>query len=141
MAAPVGQSELGTVTQKNPIRPSAPARKSKPKPYQQGTASWYGERHHGRTTANGETYDMFQLTAAHPRLPLGSLIRVTHLASRRSVVVRINDRGPSRENVIIDLSYAAARQLGVLRRGLASVRLDLLERPKPFEVATRLSAD
>lgn len=141
MAAPVGQSELGTVTRKYPIRPTMPVRKPKPKPYQVGTASWYGQRHHGRSTANGEIYDMFQLTAAHPRLPLGSLVRVTHLASRRSVIVRINDRGPSRENVIIDLSYAAARQLGVVRRGLARVRLDLVDRPAPVQVATRLSAD
>lgn len=123
-AAPVGQSDLRTISSDKTSQPATSA--AKPKPYQVGIASWYGEPHHGRTTANGESYDMFQLTAAHRRLPLGSLVRVTHLGTRRSVVVRINDRGPARENIIVDLSYAAARQLGVLRRGLARVRLDLL---------------
>jgi rare lipoprotein A (peptidoglycan hydrolase) len=128
MAAPVGQGGLGTIPGNQLSQRAwspAPA-----KPYQVGVASWYGERHQGRTTANGESFDMFQLTAAHRHLPLGSLVRVTYLGTRRSVVVRINDRGPARENVIVDLSYAAALHLGFLRRGLARVRLDLLD-PSP----------
>jgi rare lipoprotein A (peptidoglycan hydrolase) len=144
MTAPVGQSELEPVSKKKLTRPTRlPAPKPsppKPKPYQVGLASWYGAHHHGHSTANGESYDMFQLTAAHRRLPLGSLVRVTHLTTHRSVVVRINDRGPSRDGLIIDLSYAAARQLGVLRRGLARVRLDVVEKPQ-LEAASRLPSE
>jgi len=96
------------------------------RPYQIGRASWYGGRFHGRLTANGELFDMFQLTAAHPLLPLGSLVRVTRLRPKRSVIVRINDRGPAHPDSIIDLSYEAARKLDVVERGWALVRLDLV---------------
>ena len=94
-----------------------------------GIASYYAEAHHGRRTADGERYDMQALTAAHPTLPFGSRVRVTNLENGRSVVVRINDRGPYVEERVIDLSYAAARELRFLSRGTARVRLEVLSRP------------
>jgi rare lipoprotein A len=91
-----------------------------------GTASWYGEDFHGRRTANGETYDMNALTAAHTTLPMPTIVRVTNLDNGRSVVVRINDRGPFAEGRIIDMSRAGARELGFERNGLARVRVAVL---------------
>lgn len=93
---------------------------------QYGVASWYGEKFHGRKTANGEVYDMFQLTAAHKFAPLGIHAIVTDLRTGRSVRVRINDRGPFIGQRILDLSYASARQLGMLQRGLAKVKVRFL---------------
>lgn len=90
-----------------------------------GIASWYGPGFHGRLTASGEVYDQYQLTAAHRTLPLPSFLRVTNLANQRSVVVRVNDRGPYHGNRIIDLSYAAAQRLGF--DGLAKVSLETVE--------------
>ncbi len=81
----------------------------------QGLATWYGRRYHGKRTSTGEIYDMYAMTAAHPTLPLPSYARVTHLKTGRSVIVRVNDRGPFHEGRIIDLSYTAAHRLGVLR--------------------------
>jgi len=92
-------------------------------------SSWYGEDFDGRPTATGETYDMFGRTAAHPTLPLGSIVRVVNPKNRRSMVVRINDRGPYVEGRELDVSYEVARQLGFDQRGLAKVRLELLEVP------------
>ena len=92
----------------------------------EGQASFYASRHHGRRTASGERFDMHALTAAHPSLPFGSRVRVTNLANQRSVVVRINDRGPHARGRIIDLSRAAAERLGMLSRGVAPVRLEVL---------------
>jgi len=86
-----------------------------------GRASWYGPRFAGRRTASGERFDPRKLTAAHKTLPLGTRVRVTNLHNGRSVLVRINDRGPYVGGRVIDLSQAAARQLGMLRRGVASV--------------------
>ena len=86
-----------------------------------GKASWYGPRFHGRTTANGERYDMHQLTAAHKSLPFGTLVKVCHLLSGRSVVVRINDRGPYIKGRVIDLSKAAAHKIGIRHRGVGRV--------------------
>ena len=94
-------------------------------PYQVGTASWYGEYFEGRTTASGEPYNMHDLTAAHPTLPLGSWVRVTNLRNGRIVYVRINDRGPIVPGRIIDLSYGAAEVLHFENKGLQRVRLDL----------------
>jgi rare lipoprotein A len=94
-------------------------------PYQVGTASWYGEYFEGRTTASGEPYNMHDLTAAHPTLPLGSWVRVTNLRNGRIVYVRINDRGPIVPGRIIDLSYGAAEVLHFENEGLQRVRLDL----------------
>ncbi|GAB4355564.1 MAG: hypothetical protein Kow00114_05960 [Kiloniellaceae bacterium] len=91
-----------------------------------GLASWYGKRFHGRRTASGERFDMTALTAAHPNLPFGSRVRVTNLANGRSVVVIINDRGPMMKSRLIDLSHAAARQLGIVEDGVAEVRVDVL---------------
>jgi rare lipoprotein A len=104
---------------------------NKAKPYQVGTASWYGSDFEGKPTASGEPYNMYDLTAAHPSLPLGSLVRVTNLHNRKSVVVRINDRGPIIPGRIIDLSYSAARVLKFKEKGLQVVRLDLVQRPEP----------
>jgi rare lipoprotein A len=92
--------------------------------YQFGKASWYGQDFQGRPTASGESFNMFDLTCAHRSLPLGSLVRVTNLRNRKSVVLRVNDRGPVAEDRIIDLSYAAANLIGV--HGIAKVRLELL---------------
>src|SRR5579863_5906648 len=94
-------------------------------PYQVGTASWYGEYFEGRATASGEPYNMHDLTAAHPTLPLGSWVRVTNLHNGRVVYVRINDRGPIVPGRIIDLSYSAAQVLHFENKGLQRVRLDL----------------
>ena len=91
---------------------------------QRGLASWYGKRFHGQKTASGEIYDMYAMTAAHPTLPIPSYVRVTHLANRRSVVVRVNDRGPFHPGRIIDLSYAAAFKLGFIQAGSAQVEVE-----------------
>ena len=92
-----------------------------------GQASWYGQAHHGKKTASGEVYDRMQLTAAHRTLPMGTRVRVTNVDNGRSVVVRINDRGPFKAGRVIDLSQAAARELGALGDGLFNVRLEVLE--------------
>ena len=89
-----------------------------------GIATWYGRRYHGKPTSSGEIYDMYAMTAAHTTLPIPSYARVTHLASGKSVVVRINDRGPFVEGRIIDLSYTAAHKLGVLAGGSAMVEVE-----------------
>jgi rare lipoprotein A len=91
-------------------------------PYrEQGIASWYGRKFHGQRTSTGEVYDMFAMTAAHPTLPIPSYARVTSVASGRSVVVRVNDRGPFLHGRIVDLSYAAAHRLGIAQRGSGEV--------------------
>ena len=94
--------------------------------FQVGTASWYGEYFEGKPTASGEPFNMYDLTAAHPTLPLGTLVKVTNLRNRRAVVVRINDRGPVVPGRIIDLSYGAARVLKFKAQGIQRVRLDVL---------------
>jgi len=91
-----------------------------------GYASFYAHRFHGRPTAYGETYDEHALTAAHRFLPLGTRVRVTNLANGRSVVLRINDRGPWAKNRLIDVSYAAAQELRFVRQGLARVRIEVV---------------
>ena len=92
-----------------------------------GHASWYGEEFARRPTASGERYDPSKLTGAHRTLPLGSRVRVTNLLNGRSVMVTINDRGPYMPRREIDLSYGAARVLGIVRRGVARVRIELVE--------------
>jgi len=122
----------GTVAQTaTPTKPKLHA------PYQVGTASWYGSYFDGRTTASGEPYNMFDLTAAHPTLPLGSWVRVTNLHNGRRIYVRINDRGPIVPGRIIDLSYGAAEALHFKSKGLQRVRLDLAspEEAQPEEIA------
>src|SRR5216683_2594034 len=104
-----------------------PAGKAVPTtPYQIGTASWYGDYFQGKATASGEPYNMYDLTAAHPTLPLGSWVRVTNLRNGRAVVVRINDRGPIVPGRIIDLSYNTAQVLHFGSKGLQRVRLDVV---------------
>jgi rare lipoprotein A len=98
----------------------------------EGLASWYGEDFHGRLTANGEVYDMHSLSAAHPTLPMPSYVRVTNLANRRSVIVRVNDRGPYHGRREIDLSGKAAEVLGFRDHGLARVRVEFVG-PAPLE--------
>ena len=107
---------------------TAKKRKTTAKPYQVGMASWYGKQFHGRTTASGEDFDMFELTAAHKKLPLGSYVKVTNLRNGKWVVVRVNDRGPYVGDRIMDLSYSAARMLN-FRDGLEPIRIDLIDPP------------
>ena len=94
---------------------------------EEGLASWYGRRFHGRKTASGEPYDMYAMTAAHPTLPIPSYARVTALNSNKSVVVRINDRGPFHSKRVIDLSYTAAHKLGYIKQGSTRVRVESLD--------------
>ena len=95
------------------------------RPYKErGVASWYGRKFHSQKTATGETYDMYAMTAAHPTLPLPSYAKVTNIATGRSVVVRVNDRGPFHPGRVIDLSYAAAHRLGIAQRGSGEVEVE-----------------
>ncbi|MEH6544664.1 MAG: septal ring lytic transglycosylase RlpA family protein [Porticoccaceae bacterium] len=93
----------------------------------EGTASWYGTKFHGRKTANGETYDMYGMTAAHKTLPIPSYVKVTNLANQRSAIVRVNDRGPFHGDRIIDLSYAAAKKLAYAGPGTARVQVEAID--------------
>ncbi len=93
---------------------------------QSGLASWYGKRYHGQKTSSGETYDMYAMTAAHATLPIPSYVRVTNLANGRSVVVRVNDRGPFKSDRVIDLSYVAAYKLGFIQAGPARVEVEAI---------------
>jgi rare lipoprotein A len=95
-----------------------------------GTASWYGPGFHGRTTASGEPYDMYAATAAHPWLPLGSLVRVVNLRTGQSQLALINDRGPYMGDRELDVSYMVASHLSMLEPGTANVRIELLEQPR-----------
>jgi len=106
--------------------PSATPASIAPRGVETGQASWYGKAHQGHLTASGERFDMHALTAAHRTLPFGTIVRVTHLKSGRSVDVRINDRGPYHSGRIIDLSYEAARKLGIVGRGTARVKVTVI---------------
>jgi rare lipoprotein A len=117
--------EAAKVTQPPVIETGRHKTRKTSKAYQVGTASWYGEQFQGKQTASGEPFDMRDFTAAHPSLPLGSVVKVTNLRNGKAVFVRVNDRGPVVEGRIIDLSYNAARALGFKERGLQTVRLDL----------------
>jgi len=108
---------------------STSSRQPKPLAVWECTTSWYGEDFDGLPTATGETYDMYGQTAAHPTLPLGSIVRVVNPRNHRSEVVRINDRGPYIEGRELDVSYQVARELGFDQRGTAKVRLELLKVP------------
>lgn len=98
---------------------------------QRGIGSWYGRMFHGRPTSIGERYDMYQMTAAHPTLPIPSFVRVTNLENGRQVVVRVNDRGPFLHERAIDLSYLAAYKLGYVESGSAMVQVELLDPAAP----------
>ncbi len=111
---------------------------------QEGTASWYGGKFHGRKTANGEIFDTNKLTAAHRALPFNTMVKVTNLGNNRSVIVRVNDRGPFIQGRIIDLSRAAAERLDMVHTGTARVRVEVLSsastgtaEPKPVPAADR----
>jgi rare lipoprotein A len=93
---------------------------------ERGVASWYGEKFHGRKTSSGEIYDMYYLTAAHKHLPLPTSVRVTNLENNRSIVVRVNDRGPFHDNRVLDVSFAAAQKLGMVEKGTAFVSIEAL---------------
>ena len=94
----------------------------------EGIASWYGDDFHGRLTANGEVFDMHSISAAHPTLPMPSYVRVTNLANQKSIIVRVNDRGPYAANRVIDLSVRAAKLLGFHDKGLGRVRVEYVGR-------------
>jgi rare lipoprotein A len=94
---------------------------------QEGKATWYGHRFQGHRTASGEAFDLNMLTCAHRTLPIGTLLRVTNLGNSRSLMVRVNDRGPIAPGLILDLSYAAARSLGFNGRGTVKVRLERVD--------------
>jgi rare lipoprotein A (peptidoglycan hydrolase) len=113
------------------ITPQNSSKSTQPKPLAvwECTTSWYGEDFDGQPTANGEIYDMYAATAAHQTLPLGSIVRVVNPRNHRSQIVRINDRGPYVGGRELDVSYGVARRLGFDQRGLAKVRLELLEVP------------
>jgi len=117
-----------------PATKSTHANVKRARPYQVGTASWYGSYFDGKETASGEPFDMYDLTAAHPTLPLGTMVKVTNLRNGRAVVVRVNDRGPVVEGRIIDLSYQAARELHLEHQGIQTVRLDLVSEPQTVAV-------
>lgn len=135
---------LLTVAACTGVRPVAPLPESIRGPViERGTASWYGSRFHGRRTASGERYDMHDLTAAHPTLEFGTRIEVRNLANGRSIVVRVNDRGPFVRGRIIDLSYAAARRIGLVGPGTGKVELVLLsadEEPSLAAFAVQVAA-
>ena len=116
------ESRQGTPEQTQQTIPPFKTRK-----IQVGKASWYGRIFQHKQTASGEPYDMYQFTAAHRTLPLGSWVKVTDLKTDKTVVVRINDRGPVPKNRIIDLSYSAAQMLNIGNSGIHPVRLDLIE--------------
>jgi rare lipoprotein A len=103
---------------------------------QRGVASWYGVKFHGQRTSSGEPYDMYKMTAAHPTLPIPSYARVTSLDSGKSVVVRINDRGPFHSDRIVDVSYTAALKLGLLGKGSHQVEIERLFPDDPTRIAT-----
>lgn len=110
---------------------------TKPLLVETGIASWYGAPYHNRRGSNGETYDMHAMTAAHRTLPLGSIVRVLNPETQSSVVVRITDRGPFIKGRIIDLSEAAAVQIGLIARGTTPVRLEVLKAPVPIDTGGR----
>ena len=124
-----GCTTSGAVRARSPEQPTPPPQTRSTKSVLTGMASWYGSAHHGRRTASGEIYDMNQLTAAHPTLSMGTRLLVTNLNNGRSVRVRVNDRGPTIDGRILDLSLAAAKALGGVGDGVIPVRVEVLSRP------------
>ena len=121
-----------------PPAPVEPTTQTIPPAFTQvGFASWYGPHFDGKPTADGERFNRNALTAAHRTLPINSYVRVTNLANDRSVVVRINDRGPYAANRIIDLSAKAARELGIRNGGIARVRIELMTADEASDTAGR----
>jgi rare lipoprotein A len=107
----------------------------------EGIASWYGRKFHGKPTSSGEPYDMYAMTAAHPTLPIPSYARVTNLQNGKSVIVRINDRGPFHSDRLIDLSYTAAYKLGLVQSGSGRVRVESIDATNPTQVAGKTAAE
>ncbi len=130
-----------SVPSSNPVTPRSvqktkvEAKHKGSRPYQVGKASWYGDYFQGRPTASGEPYNMYDFTAAHMTLPLGSFVRVTNLSNGRWVIVKINDRGPVVPGRIIDVSYNTARLLHFKAKGLQKVRLDVVQ-PETLAMAS-----
>jgi len=131
----VGIASAQTASPVDQVRHAPPARHHHW--YEFGLASWYGKFFQGRATASGEPYNQNAMTCAQRNLPLGSLVRVTNLRNNRSVVVRVNDRGPVPQDRVIDLSRAAAERLGFSHRGLAPVKVELIQTgsERPAETA------
>jgi rare lipoprotein A len=140
-APPIEQEEGGTATAPVTVAKTTELNKpeirvpldTKPLLIETGIASWYGPPYHNRRGSNGEIYDMHAMTAAHRTLPLGSIVRVTNIESRNSVIVRITDRGPFIGGRIIDLSQAAAKEIGLVQKGTGQVRLEVLTTPAAIE--------
>lgn len=111
-------------------------------PYKaRGLASWYGKRYHGNKTSTGEIYDMYSMSAAHPTLPIPSYVRVTNPANGKSVVVRVNDRGPFHKERLIDLSYAAAHRLGIVGNGSGIVEVEAIDTRSPEQATIPATAE
>jgi rare lipoprotein A (peptidoglycan hydrolase) len=123
------QAQTSQTSSTSTSQSSSKGTQPKPLAVWECTTSWYGEDFDGQPTANGEIYDMYAATAAHQTLPLGSIVRVVNPRNHRSQIVRINDRGPYVGGRELDVSYGVARRLGFDQRGLAKVRLELLEVP------------
>ena len=123
----IGTTSTANTSIRNKLNRARPYNAKAPKPYQIGTASWYGSYFQGRPTASGEPYDMHQFTAAHLKLPLGTWVRVTNLRNGNWVILRVNDRGPYVAGRILDVSYGAARMLDFKSRGLTRVRVDIVQ--------------
>lgn len=134
---PPAVAEKSEATESSPSPEMEVTPDSKPVLVETGIASWYGAPYHNRRGSNGEIYDMNAMTAAHRTLPLGSIVRVTNTASGKSAVVRITDRGPFIEGRIIDLSQAAAKQIGLVQKGTGRVRVEVLKTPEPIESGGR----
>ncbi|MFZ0663106.1 MAG: septal ring lytic transglycosylase RlpA family protein [Acidobacteriaceae bacterium] len=135
-------SEQPVKAPQQPVTPQTPQALKRPHHHwyqvgwhQVGRASWYGQMFQGHETASGEDFNMNAMTCAHRSLPMGSVVKVTNLRNHKSVVVRVNDRGPIPDSRVIDLSYAAARLLGFSNRGTAPVRLELIGGPQLAQMA------
>ncbi len=140
IALPLGGCHKQTVRVTPPIATDS-ANASLSSEERVGYASWYGDPYHGRRTSNGETYNKYSLTAAHRTLPFDTVVRVKNLDNGRNVKVRINDRGPFKDNRIIDLSYAAAKEINMIGPGTAKVRLEVLQAvPNPFPLAVQIGS-
>jgi len=139
--APTGEQQSSTESANTKPQDNAPVSalpaNARPLWSETGIASWYGAPYHNRRASNGEVYDMHAMTAAHRTLPLGSVVRITDLKTGSSAVVRITDRGPFIEGRIIDLSRSAAEKIGIVQRGTAEVRLDILQTPTSTATAGR----
>jgi len=105
---------------------------------EKGLASWYGKKFHGRKTSNGETYDMYAMTAAHKTLPMGTWVKVNNLGNNREIIVRVNDRGPFVRGRIIDLSYTGAKKMGMVGPGTARVKVTALGRATSYSKKTKV---